>query len=361
MSIIRSISPYIYSTPWVSVGSTLTCTSYTLNLYIYSGQKVADEPASPTDTITKINTGALSSGNDEINISRILADYLETPTVTGTGVQLLDGNAQWWVKTEVVYTTTSVEAAQYEAYNLFGNGYTYGNEGSNIVAVPDDILLDGREFKVNREGIFLVGIQSLNNAVPATSVKSYPDLEINEAVLAPAVPLALLDSLESTQYAWVDLSGTTTDKTCVVNVSGVDIVLLIEDEYKYDPMDIVFLNKYGAMQSLTFFKEFVKDLNVTKQSYESDNGQPSTGAHQYRTLNVQGREGFKVQSGWVDETLNETFKQLLLSERVWEFDGTTYIPLNLKSSSLSYKTQKIDRLIQYEIEFEYSFNVINNI
>jgi len=68
-----------------------------------------------------------------------------------------------------------------------------------------------------------------------------------------------------------------------------------------------------------------------------------------------------MNSGFVDEAMNETFKQLFLSERVWQFDGTNYIPLKLGSKSLEYKTRMKDRLINYEVEFEYAFNDINNV
>ena len=59
--------------------------------------------------------------------------------------------------------------------------------------------------------------------------------------------------------------------------------------------------------------------------------------------------------------MNDTFKQLLLSSKVWLIDGADTIPLNVKSSSLEYKTRAKDRLINYEIEFDYSFNEINSI
>jgi hypothetical protein len=59
--------------------------------------------------------------------------------------------------------------------------------------------------------------------------------------------------------------------------------------------------------------------------------------------------------------MNETFRQLLLSERVWSFDSGVYTPLNVKSKSLEYKSRAKDRLINYEIEFEFSFNEINDV
>jgi hypothetical protein len=95
--------------------------------------------------------------------------------------------------------------------------------------------------------------------------------------------------------------------------------------------------------------------------FQSNRGQSNLGNHQFVNYNVEGKSSFKVNSGFVDESANEIFKQMLLSERVWQFVDENYIPLNIKSSSLEYKTRQKDRLINYEIEFEYSFNEINNI
>jgi hypothetical protein len=41
--------------------------------------------------------------------------------------------------------------------------------------------------------------------------------------------------------------------------------------------------------------------------------------------------------------------------------GDIFTPLNVASSSLEYKSRQKDRLINYEIEFEEAFNLINNI
>ena len=51
----------------------------------------------------------------------------------------------------------------------------------------------------------------------------------------------------------------------------------------------------------------------------------------------------------------------MLSERVWSFADGIFTPLKLGSKSLEYKTRMKDRLINYEIEFEYAFNDLNNV
>ena len=68
-----------------------------------------------------------------------------------------------------------------------------------------------------------------------------------------------------------------------------------------------------------------------------------------------------VSSGYHDESENAVFKELLLSTRVYELNNGVIVPLNIKQSTLEYKTRQNDKMIQYTIEFEYSFNEINNI
>jgi hypothetical protein len=76
---------------------------------------------------------------------------------------------------------------------------------------------------------------------------------------------------------------------------------------------------------------------------------------------VQGKSKFKVNSGFIEESMNETVRQLLLSERVWMYSNEIFTPLNVAGKSLEYKTRQKDRLINYEIDFDYAFNEINSI
>ena len=362
---IRTLSPYNYKIPFKSVDFELICQKYTLELFIWNGEK-SEVPTTATESWTKKNPQGLGENGefDTINISRILADYIETSLESPKFVsQMLDGDAQWWVKSQVLYYTTpatpeSTEPPAYITTQLFNRGYSYGLEGENVTDIPDSILATGREFKVSRGGIFLLPIYTPDNTVPIVKVDSYPDREVRVDVTAN---LDLEVSAESVQNLWLKIGQAQTDTNIIISVDGVEVSLIIEDEYKHTPIDIIFRNKFGALQSITFFKEMKSDLRVKAETFENDNGQPIDGAHQFKTINVQGREGFNVQSGWVDESMNDTFKQLLLSEEVWQYKSSKYTPLNLKSRSISYKTQAVDRLIQYDIDFEYSFNAINNI
>jgi hypothetical protein len=71
----------------------------------------------------------------------------------------------------------------------------------------------------------------------------------------------------------------------------------------------------------------------------------------------------KASSGFIHERENRNIKQLLLSERVWLYseEAPFYSPLNIKETNVSYKTRIKERLINYIIRFEMSFNEVNNI
>jgi hypothetical protein len=356
---IRSLSPYYITIPFVSVQTGLTCTDYTLSITVWSGLK-ASVPATPTYTFTKTNPTA-STGNDYINISRIIADQIEFAHVSGTSTGFVNGGNTLWVNWEYIYTTTDeddTDIPQGVGTTHFSLGYSYGNEGQNYTDVTNYLLFQGDEFNVNRGGFYCLPFLMNESTGSTATIISYPDNEINVAIAS----LATTNSTSLVQYLWVNVSETTTDDYIVITFNGNEVAtLVIKDECKYTPVDIFFQNKDGFQQSITFFKEQTSSLDVMDNEFESDRGQPLDGYHQFVRFNVQGKSKFKANSGWVNEAMNETFKQLLFSERVWKYDGTNFIPLNIKSKSQSWKTQQKDKLINYELEFEYSYNEINNI
>ena len=189
------------------------------------------------------------------------------------------------------------------------------------------------------------------------TILSYPNSEIDYTITVPTS----LDSSELVQYVWVDISEATTDEYIEISYNGETITLLIQDECRYTPVDIFFQNKEGAEQVITFFKAQSETLSVTNEEFQANRGQANLGNHQYIKYNVQGKQKFKVNSGFVSEEMNETFKQLFLSERIWKYENDVFTPLNLSSKSFEYKTRQKDRLINYELEFDYAFNEINNI
>lgn len=355
---IKSLSPYYLTIPFVSPITSAVCTEYTLQIFVWDGVK-STPPATASYEMTKQNI-AVSSGNDKVNIAMLINDYIDFTPQAMTVTNLYDANNQVWIKTQIIYTTADeddLNVVQSATTTLMLQGYTGGLDGENAQTPTNKILVSGDEFKVNRDGFFNLPIMVAESTVLPVTVISYPDSQINESINTPSSTT----SGELVQNVWVDISGATTDEYIEIVYNSETITLLITDECRYTPIDIAFQNKEGAIQIMTFFKAKTESMTVTNEMFESDRGQPVDGNHQIVTYNVQANSKFKMSSGFVDETMNQTLKQLFLSERVWQYDGTNYIPLKLGSKSLEYKTRMKDRLINYEIEFEFAFNDINNV
>ena len=141
------------------------------------------------------------------------------------------------------------------------------------------------------------------------------------------------------------------------------------EECKYEPKKVTFINKFGALQDMYFFKKSKENLSIKKESYKSNIisslGAYNSSNHVNRNFNVVGSESISLSSGYLSEEYNEVFKQLMLSEKVWVTNiletGEQVLPINVKTSSIAYKTSVNDKLVDYTIEFDKSFDTINNI
>jgi hypothetical protein len=75
-------------------------------------------------------------------------------------------------------------------------------------------------------------------------------------------------------------------------------------------------------------------------------------------FNANGKEYISCNTGWVDEAYNEnTLKQLLLSEKVL----VNAKPAKIRTKSVSWNKHINEKLINYNVEFDYSNYVINNV
>ena len=343
---IRALSPFYIDTPLVYGG--VTCAKYTLNVWVWNGDKSTPDSTNSYQ-ITYQNTTA-STGSHSININAIIQDYIEfkePSLLLSTGIQLIDGNNQEWVYTYVTYDEGT--ALDHENTDIMTLGYAYGNEGRNVTAVSNQTLLKPQEYKVNREGnfVFPIYVPVALGTSDLITVKSYPSLDINYSATATQSD----ESSEIVQYLWVDLSLAVDDSYIEIVWKGKTTTLDLTDECKYSPLDVFFQNKDGALQTFTFFKKQEESIDVTDSSFETNRGQASDGFHQFVRYGVQGRTTLTAETGWLDEDMNEVLKQILLTERIWSYDGTKYTPLNIKKTSQKFKTRQNDRLINYTMTF----------
>ena len=357
---IRALSPYYIDTDLVYGG--VTCESFTLNVWIWDGDKATPDNSNQYK-ITYENTSA-STGSHKINISAMIQDYVEFNVPTSFSVVATStvkiGNNQAWVYTYVTYDDPLAVTRYHEETELMALGYTYGDQGENYTTVTDDFLLPVMDYKVNRDGVSIIPF--LVDEVTDNDITISQD---GGAAVFTRTISATTNSSEMVQYLWVDMVNDFPTATQYLSVTwkGTTINLDIYEEARYTPMDIMFQNKDGGMQTFTFFKDRKEETTVTDSIYESNRGQGSQGYHQFLRYNVQARNSVSASTGFIHERENEVVQQLLYSRRTWIYDpvSTIYRAVIIKDTSKQFKTKLTDRLINYTMKFEYAYNQINNI
>ena len=133
-----------------------------------------------------------------------------------------------------------------------------------------------------------------------------------------------------------------------------------QEECKYTPVIIDFVNKYGAWQREFFFKASNDTFSVENTEYnllQTNSYNYNTLEGQRKVFNTNGKKSIKVNTGWVAEIWKEVLKQIMLSERILIDNKPAKI--NSKSTELfkSINTKQIN----YSLDFEFAFDVINSV
>ena len=355
----------------------------TLSLFVYEGVFTTNKPASAQYTLVKYPKG--TDTYVVFELSEFIKDYLDTSfdgTYTSQTV---------WVEADVVLTLTSGTANDNSDYIAY-DGYGYFEDGVNP-QLAEGLLISNRTiYRLDDENIRVPVDTDLTNSVAYfyngevkrsqtitsstntnaqidyVSVSGNDDSDnFEERVLADGgtfeFTACLKDFLDTLDIGLVDELWVATD-------SGVDIVKIISVcEPKYTPYKVTFINKFGALQDMYFFKKSVESISTNQETYKRSTMDLvslsySVSSHQAATFNKNGNERITMNTGFISEDYNEVIRQLLLSEQVWMTkltDEELVLPLNVVSNSLTYKTNVNDKLIDYTLEFNYAYDKINNI
>ena len=134
-------------------------------------------------------------------------------------------------------------------------------------------------------------------------------------------------------------------------------------QQKYPNVRIKWKNRFGQFDYLNFNM-------VSKQSFETDKKlyQPQLGTWESSTLSYQpydtanqayivdSKQGLSVNTNWLPESYNDILKQLLVSDEIyWVYNEATNSvrPLTIVTQNIVFKTGVVDKLIQYQFDFQY--------
>lgn len=166
---IRSLSPYYITIPWVSPLNDETATGVIIKIYVWNGYKNSI-PENATYEVTRENA-TNSEDNFKLNIANWISDFITIQQQSNNVTDLIDGNNQYWVKWEVYHDTDDIaleETPSIEVVKLFSRGYNYGMSGENSEAEVG-FLAPVIEYKVSPNSVVSIPYLIDESTVPLPS------------------------------------------------------------------------------------------------------------------------------------------------------------------------------------------------
>lgn len=371
MKTINARSPYFISI----VGSTNT----TLQLYVWNG---STEPASPTYSFTKAAPSATQTESN-YDITPYIREYIEniTPSYDPTpatesstsfanfkAVSFSNGtNRTSAFKTRVIADSGTYEADNclgsfmgdyligvgVDGYNNYLGGYNQSNS-ADIVALADTSKTI--TYLNNTDNMYVnVIINHTGTSITADYVTSVGTTTVTilaasatKQVYNMKVPLKLV-GFTSSNILRIKSNGTT---LYTYNIAPIC-------EPKYTPVLCQFINRYGGWQFLTFFKAQASSINIDKTRHNllPDYVNYNASRGQFKSFNINGMQKISLNTGFVDENYSDLIQDLLMSNTVL-LDS---VPVQVSTTQNDIKTSLKDKNINYQIDFEYSFNLKNTV
>lgn len=369
MSKLNARSPY-----YINISES-NLTSVTMNLYIYTGTKITDRT-----NLFVLESYAINE-SVTFEIGEIVRDYI---------LQTFDGD----YASEIVwvdYATNSYingDAQGLTSYTTLRgfDGYGYFDEGANPQNDSGLLQSNYKIVKLDDAPAVIPVDAEITNRVTyeldgelvytfAVTGGDYSDKQIKYVSNT-------INGVDSFEERVTQDGGTFENSICLQQFadeftlfdfdtiyidtdSGV-LSVTVENvcEIKYTPLKVTFVNKFGALQDIWFFKRSNETLSTKEESFKRNiivNGAYDTSRHQNKLLTKNGIEKLDLNTGFYPEEYNEVFKQMQLSQECWiEIDSKT-LPIKVVDSGFSYKTRVNDKLINYTIKIEFAFDTINNI
>ena len=371
-------------------------TSVTLSLYIYTGTFTANGSVAAGTLRYSITKKPLGTNAFVVyEVSELIRDYLEIE-FDGS----YDSDVVWINAIPTSNGTGSVNVTPDNTNGFVGlDGYGYFEQGANP-ALSTTLLQSNRTIFALDDNLFRVPVfvQGTNSVslLYKGEVKSIIDL--TSASVDETSEQIRYISANSTNSGDIDYDsfvervlndgGTFEGSTClddflgdfsidlidevyVNSDSGTEVIKIITlEECKYTPIKVTFVNKFGAIQDLIFFKKSTDSTVVKGEEFKSAFFDQSTLTyktyqHQRTQFMVQGNDSITMNTGFINDDYNQVIEELMLSEQVW----ATFItdtqelvrPLVPKTKSLTFKTTLNDNLVDYAIDFDIANDKINNI
>lgn len=351
-TIIFARSPYI-----VSINQALQVGSK-IQLFITNGTL----PILPTATASKLIASTVNTLNT-YNISPYLRDFIKHPyqypnwnIFSATNVNqyaYLKYKTFWW--DGVVYTPiATVITYAVDGYGYYEDGY---NPNLGEILLKNKSIHTYAYLPLNPINQWGPGMVTLFTGGGVRNIR-YTNL-VTGAVFnnsTTATPFTNIYRVYPSFYADGNL----------LEIFDASFVLLASFTFKpiiecrYEPVVVDFINRYGAWQREFFYKASFETISTKSDVYnllQKSLPNYSITEGQRREFNNNGLKTIKVNTDYVDESYSEVIQEILLSERVL----VNFSPAQLKTRDITKHKKVNTKLINYTLEFEYAFDVINSV
>jgi len=355
-----------------------------VDLRVWIGE-VSAEPANPDVTLRS----KAFDGKASVDIAEFARDFVEVTISTGS--EAAESSAVW-ISFDLTWVLTTEESTtDPTAYFIGLDGYGTFHQGNNFQNITyQEVMLS------------------------SPIVNAYPDISIRVPVRQDKLigyelqtrnwNVAKSDTPNTPYTTFHTVSGltpSTNTADAVVYISSshlsnvADRILLhfeqspipypdetVDINYldctKYGYNKVYFVNKFGCVQEQHFAGRYSVAVSTNSSEFTRnllDNGSYSSTRHQKVTMNKNGTIKFTINTGWVDETENDTFLEMMMSEQVWvrcsndalgigwlpKTQSSWNVPCKLTSKDYKIKTIKSDKMISYTFEFTSANDWINTV
>jgi len=379
MSKINVRSPF-----YISITAT-NLTSCQLELFIYTGDQAASGASGASNGRPSAATYTLNSfAVDNVctfEIAELVRDYFdnEFDGDYSTPIFWVDYRTTNTIQTTVGSATAFTQLKGFYGYGFFEDGVNPTNnkavlqsntkivklDDAPAVIAVDTSLATQVTYLKNGTQVFTKAISSTTSSTTqieyVTSGVNGSD-EFEDRVIQDGGIFEGSDCLTnfSKEFTLFDFDTILVDSSLGVT----KLTVTNEEECKFTPLKITFINKYGTLQDIWFFKRSNEALTTKTEDFKKNIISAASydiSKHQNKTLTKNGKEKLTLNTGYYPEAYNDVFKEMQLSEDCWiEIDSKT-LPIKITSSSFAYKTQLNDKIINYTIEVEFAFDTINNV
>ena len=332
-----------------------------VELFIWN--KGTTEPTIPTYILSS-NIASATQTETNYNISPYILEYINHILPVYSTTPAVAGNNEWCFTKVKRYKNVSGAFTLLDTTLYLGvNAYSETIDGVNFNTTDDeDYILLGTSNNLNNKIQYYNNIPSLNFLVKRETANDYLISYFSATGTLLNTNVFLLSG--STDYFNYKLPLVYNNSAfCEIESDVASVIYRVYtekiEECKYTPVNCMYVNKLGGWQQITFFKAQTNKIDIQSSKY---NLMPSAifyNPHEGNTksFNINGKQSVTLNTGWVTEGYNDFIKELMLSETIL-LDGK---PVTIKTQSLQYKTNLLDKNINYTIDFEYSYSLINNV